>query len=584
MINSMFHAEALGNLHRPGPGKFSMLTRHFLKRLSNFELVATNADSRNTVVQILVLLSLPGQFLPFWFFFPPADMLPGFQQNPGRIILGFEYYFICFSMIITGLVAVLNWNALFPDQKDCAALSPLPIHARIIFLAKLASLLIFQLCFTLIMNVTCTFLFPYFALVRTAGHESIVWWILVHAFSILAGNLLIVLCLLSFQGLLLLCSSARLLPRISLLAQFALFVLLLAGLLLIPDMENHLAAYCRGTSRWLQFLPSTWVLGIYESLMGRTHSPVASLAVWGWWAIAGIALAAAMLYYISYRRHLRNAAASNPEPYWTSWALPSKVWNVFSRRLFREQQERGIFEFVWKTLCRSRLHQLYFFGYLGAGLAFLIQQVVSLWAAEGWQGFVNSASTLRAIPLGIGFFVLVGLRMIYALPAELPANWIFQMAAGSESSRGIMVARKAMICQVLLPLHLLFFFFTVIFQGWGTAFLQGALNLAIALFLMEWLLGSFDRIPFTAAYQPGKARIHLMWPVYWAGFCFYSFVMAAWEGYIITRPAAFLVFGALLLTSIAWLRRKSGLSGHISRPLIFDDVPNPTLQLLNLEY
>jgi hypothetical protein len=345
-----------------------------------------------------------------------------------------------------------------------------------------------------------------------------------------------------------------------------------------------LEAYCRGTSRWLQFLPSTWVLGIYESLMGRAHSPVAPLAAWGWWAIAGAALAAAVLYYTSYRRHLRNAAASNPEPYRMAWALPSKVWDAFSRHFFREQQERAIFEFVWKTLCRSRLHQLYLLGYLGAGLAFLIGQVVSLWAAEGWQGFANSGTTLRAIPLGSGFFVLVGLRMIYALPAELPANWIFQMATGSKSSRGIAVARKAMLCQVLLPLHLLFFFFAAIFQGWGTAFLQGALNLAIALFLMEWLLGSFDRIPFTAAYQPGKARIHLMWPVYWAGFYFYSFVMAAWEGYIITRPAAFLIFGALLLTSIAWLRRKSGHSGHISRPLIFDDVPNPTLQLLNLEY
>lgn len=584
MVNSIFSAETSLSSPPAVPGEFRLLVGHFLQRLYNFELVATNAESRNTIVQILVLLSLPGQFLPFWFFMPPADMLASFLRNQERVILSFEYYFIGFSMIITGLVAVLNWNALFPDQKDCAVLSPLPIPARTIFLAKIASLLIFQLCFTLIINVTSTFLFPYLALVRTAGHESIVWWIIVHAFSILVGNLLIILCLLAIQGFLLLCSSARLLPRISLLAQFALFVLLLAGLLLIPDMENHLEAYCRGTSRWLQFVPSTWILGIYESLLGRTHSPVSSLAVWGWCAIAGTALAAAILYYTSYRRHLRNASASTPEPYRTSWALPSKVWNVFCRRLFREPQERAIFEFVGKTLCRSRLHQLYLLGYLGAGLAFLIEQVVSLWAGKGWQGFVASDATLRAIPLGIGFFVLVGLRMIYALPAELPANWIFQMATGSESSRGIVVARKTMLWQVLLPLHLLFFVFAAFFQGWSAAFLQGALNLGIALFLMEWLLGSFDRIPFTATYQPGKARIHLMWPVYWAGFYFYSFVMAAWEGFLITKPAAFLIFGSLLLCSIAWLRRRSRHPGQISRPLIFDDVPNPTIQLLNLEY
>jgi hypothetical protein len=137
---------------------------------------------------------------------------------------------------------------------------------------------------------------------------------------------------------------------------------------------------------------------------------------------------------------------------------------------------------------------------------------------------------------------------------------------------------------VLLPLHLLFFLVAAILQGWTAAALQGVLNLAIALFLMEWLLGSFDRIPFTATYQPGKARIHLMWPVYWAGFYFYSFVMGAWEGYLISSPAAFLIFGSLLLSSIAWLRRRSRHPGHTPRSLIFDDVPNPTIQLLNLEY
>jgi hypothetical protein len=186
--------------------------------------------------------------------------------------------------------------------------------------------------------------------------------------------------------------------------------------------------------------------------------------------------------------------------------------------------------------------------------------------------------------LGVEFFVLVGARMIYALPAELSANWIFQMAAGSKSSQGIAVARKALLWQILLPVHLLFFIVAVVFQGWSAAILQGVLNLAIALFLMEWLLGSFDRIPFTATYQPGKARIHLMWPIYWAGFYSYSFVMAAWEGYLITRPRAYLVFGCLLLSAIVWFRRRSAHPGQALRPLIFDDVPNPTIQLLNLEF
>jgi hypothetical protein len=257
------------------PGKFRILARHFLQRLHNFELVATDVDSRNTIVQILVLLSLPGQFLPFWFFSRRLTCCP-FLQHQHRAILSFEYYFISFSMIITGLVTVLNWSSLFPDQSDHAILSPLPLHARVLFGSKLTALLIFQLTFTFIINISSTFLFPYFAYVRIDSRESELLWTFVHAFSIVAGNLLILVCLMCIQGLSLLLASALLYPKLSLLMQFGLFILLQNGLLMIPEIETHLAAYCRGDSQWLKFLPPTWILGLYESLMGRAYSPMTS--------------------------------------------------------------------------------------------------------------------------------------------------------------------------------------------------------------------------------------------------------------------------------------------------------------------
>jgi hypothetical protein len=566
------------------PGKFRILMGHFLKRLHNFELVATDADSRNTIVQILVLLSLPGQFLPFWFFFAPADLLPFFLQYQHRAILSFEFYFISFSMIITGLVTVLNWNSLFPDQTDHAILSVLPLHARVLFGSKLAALLVFQLTFTFLINFSSTLLFPYFAYVRIDGRESELAWTFVHAFSIVAGNLLIFSCLLCIQGLMLMLTSARLYPRLSLLVQLGLFVLFLTSLLMIPDIETYLAAFSQGHSQWLKYLPPAWILGLYENLMDRAGSPMTPLSPWAWRALAGTTVGAASLYYLSYRRHLRNAAASFPLPTRGSWIWLARIWNPLSLRFFREPRERAVFEFAWKTLCRSRLHQLYLLGYLGAGLAFLAQQLLGLWLAEGWAGFITSPMVLRAIPLGCGFFVVVGLRMIYAIPAELPANWIFQMTSEAVPAFGISAPRKAALWQILLPLHLLFFLMAWPLEGWKRALLEGSLNLLIALFLLEWLLRRFDRIPFTAAYQPGKARIHLMWPVYGAGFFVYSFLMALWEGYLMARPAAWLTFGALLLAGIVWMRRQALRSTGSPRSLIFDDAPDPLIQKLNLEY
>jgi len=61
-----------------------------------------------------------------------------------------------------------------------------------------------------------------------------------------------------------------------------------------------------------------------------------------------------------------------------AWTWSSKAWNAFCRCVFREPRERAVFEFAWKTLCRSRFHQLYLLGYLGAGLAFLVFGILLL--------------------------------------------------------------------------------------------------------------------------------------------------------------------------------------------------------------
>ena len=43
------------------------------------------------------------------------------------------------TMLTVGLFAVLSWDSLFPDRRDVLVLSPLPVRARTIFLAKVAA-------------------------------------------------------------------------------------------------------------------------------------------------------------------------------------------------------------------------------------------------------------------------------------------------------------------------------------------------------------------------------------------------------------------------------------------------------------
>ena len=63
--------------------------------------------------------------------------------------LGEKEFFICFSMTVMGLVTVIEWEMLFPDRRDYANLTPLPIRLRTMFGAKIAALLAFLTIFSL---------------------------------------------------------------------------------------------------------------------------------------------------------------------------------------------------------------------------------------------------------------------------------------------------------------------------------------------------------------------------------------------------------------------------------------------------
>jgi hypothetical protein len=305
---------------------------------------------------------------------------------------------------------------------------------------------------------------------------------------------------------------------------------------------------------------------------------------WALGSLAGTFAGAALLYCLCYRRALFNSnlnrAIRPPNP---SLAF-SILWNLFAKWVFRNPQERALFEFMGKTLCRSRLHQLYFLGYLGAGFAFVIRELSSLVLSQGWESLQHSTMTLRAIPLGFTFFVLAGIRLIYTVPVDLPANWIFQITDGAKYPLSVIAPRKAVLYQILLPVQFFFFIVSIVLQGWLIALPELGFNLLLALLLLEGLFLRWNRVPFASAYQPGKAKIQVLWPFYWALFFSYSFTMAALESRLLQHPTAYLVVCGSILLAI-WGTRSYALSQQrIFRYPAYDDDPNPTIQLLNLEY
>jgi len=88
---------------------------------------------------LLSLLPFPGGFYSIFLFEKYSTLLQWMQGrsdvDPLAAALSDEYFFIVFSMVVTGVVAVWRWEDIFPDRRDYANLVPLPISMRHIFFA-----------------------------------------------------------------------------------------------------------------------------------------------------------------------------------------------------------------------------------------------------------------------------------------------------------------------------------------------------------------------------------------------------------------------------------------------------------------
>src|ERR1700736_3647795 len=116
--------------------QFRTLYRVFLLRVVDLELLSADGDPTKLIGQfatIFVTISL-------FFTLPALLMLMGTGSFAGTEGWTPEHFFIETAMTCAGLIAVLNWEAAFPDQRDLLVLTPVPVRKSTLFLAKVAAL------------------------------------------------------------------------------------------------------------------------------------------------------------------------------------------------------------------------------------------------------------------------------------------------------------------------------------------------------------------------------------------------------------------------------------------------------------
>src|SRR6266481_6498851 len=122
---------------QPGPDSFKVLVHHFFDRFFDNDTISTDADPRTTAIQVLALVTSPSMIIVM---FLMEAYMPDFK---GRLFWGKtadHYYFVLYSMVVTGGVTLLEWDMLFPDRIDYQVLSVLPISWNKLFRSKTAAL------------------------------------------------------------------------------------------------------------------------------------------------------------------------------------------------------------------------------------------------------------------------------------------------------------------------------------------------------------------------------------------------------------------------------------------------------------
>ena len=466
-------------------GSHFELLRHFLRRFFESEMITSPEQTRSALIGgfSLMLPWFTVLFGPLKEKYAHLSALP--VPGPYREALRTdELWLITMTMSIIGMLTAVKWQSLFPDLRDYRVLGSLPLRTREIFLAKFLALLVVAGACMIVISAMPAGAFP--ALAHGRWQTGSLSGSL--ALSVFAGSGFFLSGLVALQGVLL----NLLRPRAFRVATGYLQGLLVGLMLSLTVLSFAIQPdFAAGLLRpeWARWLPPIWYLGLCQSRSGNSDPAMSALAHRGWMALLIAVLLALSTYVISYRRHRSLLVEGGGRP-------PQKGQsNILLGWLFRDPRQQGVVAFMLTTLGRSGHHRMVLMGY--GGLAFAIA--------------MTGAVTLKDPAVAFVFFhmvaivvLLIGARHLFSRPTELKANWVFQLT--ERDARGewlYAVDRLVLLCASLLwivPLPV-----EVHWLGMrGIA--EAALTAIGGLALYNWTFSSWDKLPFTCSYLPGKTE------------------------------------------------------------------------------
>ena len=577
----------------PAKSIHSTLSRHFLRRFLENDLISPEADRAQLLAVVGACLFsvtlMTTLFMSFGYVsrgWTPAGL--------ALAALNDRHFYIALSMTVSALLAVAQWDSLTVDVRDSAILEPLPVRPTVIRRAKLTAVAILGLAAALLVNVMPTLIFPWLLVYTTRLTVlAMLTLIATHALVTVAAAAWAYLSVIALRETLAALATPRWLAFLSPLVQGALIVALGSALLLIPPSSTRIDE--RLSNEWRALSPPMWFLGVYEMMAGDIvrHAPRVGLSPRK--ARADVAASAAydahrarfaMLASRAGTVSLFTAALTAVAYWWNSRRFPSagplrsrrRRWraaSVWTRlAIIPGQTARAGYAFTLAALWRSSLHRLTI---ACAGAAGVAAAVVTLSGVDVHDPTAAVPTAVFAIqPMFYGV-LLVAFRHAVRVPAELRANWGFRLAwrdREREFMGGVRLAALTGIVMPALAIVLPLFWFLL---GLPLAIAHATLGLAGAMVVLEVLLLSYDKVPFTCTYLPSE-NLKTFGIPYVVIFLIGASTFAGMERAALQDPAAAIRTIGLLTVMYVGLRLAS--LRQIKRlPIDFEEAPVTTQRL-----